>query len=238
MKLYHYTSYDTAIRKILPYGILKFNSVAKVNDVVENLYHISDSIDSIFDEDIFDVVRARKIQKEWQLLCFSTDTDSSSGYEMQRMWAQYGGRNTGVCLEIDLEKLKKANDKTIAAYSIHDNKVDYNNSLKTLPKPLIGKAVGVSEEPVDFYDVNMNEIQIKDRFYTKNPDWIGESEYRFVANTREDVSFYLRDSLEKIYLGPAFSKHYISAILQYVPKENVKGLKVGLYGNLIDEILP
>lgn len=81
MELYHYTRADTAIKKILPWMKLKMNSLGKMNDPKENLYHIvnydefvgftNNSKEFNMDESFI----AEKIRTETKIVAFSVDKE-------------------------------------------------------------------------------------------------------------------------------------------------------------------
>lgn len=234
MKLYHYTKFETAATKIFPFKRLKFNSFERVNDPLENLLHLTDYEDAIFmNENISDFLKARNFQKKWQVLSFSIDKkgddEVAEGYKLHRMWAQYGENNAGICLEIDYKKFAAENQKITKRYHFEDAIVEYNNyALKTMPMTLMGKKYNPDVRPPfgNTYDVSpkaLNKPYIKDRFFTKNTDWRDEAEYRFIAysENNEEIFFSIKNSLEKVYLGVGFSKHYVPSILKSVSSEMV-----------------
>jgi hypothetical protein len=250
MRLYHYTKFDTAISKILPSMQLRFNSLIGMNDPVENFRHYTNFEESIFEYgDLFDVVKAEKLQKQWKTLCFSIDKKTEDGVVegdcLQRMWAQYG-YNTGICLAIDYIKLKDENKKVIDDCDILDYKLDYNNySLKILPHyPSLGKP-NPNKKPTatDPFDVSKNALgknRINQLFFTKNTDWEGESEYRFInhSTVNRDIFLSIKKSLEYVVLGVSFSKQYIPSVLKLITSEKIYGLKIDMNGNVSRERLP
>jgi hypothetical protein len=251
MKLYHYTKFEIAATKILPFKKLRFNSFEKVNDPLENLLHLTKYEDAIFmNENISDFLKARHFQKEWQVLSFSIDKkgddEVAEGYKLHRMWAQYGENNVGICLEIDYEKFVTENQKIIERYHFVDAIVEYNNyALRAMPMSLIGKKHNPDVQPpfVNTYDVSpraLNKTEIKDRFFTKNTDWRSEVEYRFIAysENNDELFFSIKDSLEKVYLGVGFSKHYVPSISKSVPLAMVCCMTLDIYGNYEAKDLP
>ena len=89
----------------------------------------------------------------------------------------------------------------------------------------------------DFWNSLKNDNNfIENRLFTKNKDWEGESEYRFLAFKKYpvDIIFSIKDSLEYIVLGVHFSRHYLPSILSLVNKDKIKAL--GLYnGNYYEK---
>ena len=251
MRLYHYTKFGTAATKILPFKELRFNSFEKVNDPLENLLHLTNYEDIIYvNENHSDFLKAMHFQKDWQVLSFSIDRKDNDevieGYKLHRMWAQYGENNAGICLEIDYDKFLTENQKIIERYYFKDTIVGYNNyALRAMPMTLIGKKYNPDVRPpfVNTYDVSpraLNESEIKDRFFTKNTDWQGEAEYRFIAysENNDEIFFSIKDSLEKVYLGVGFSKHYVPSISKSVPLTIVRCMTLDIYGNYEAKDLP
>lgn len=242
MKLYHYTSLDTAIRKILPYMQLKFSKVSNMNDVTENLYYLTEFANNIFISKVFfDGIQAKYFQNEWQLLCFSTNYRQFYGYQNQRMWAQYGSNNKGICLEIDFDKFIDLNKSKIKKYSIVRNKVKYSNKVdrrlikeEDLP-PLHN---GLNRVPMDFRETALNLEKLKNRFFTKDVSWRDEHEYRFAINTSDEIYMSINDCIDTIYLGPLFPKEYLSTIKKHLDHINIKGLRIDAYGQLYPEDVP
>jgi len=251
--LYHYTKFETAVTKILPFNRLKLNIFEQMNDPLENLKYLTNCFDNVIDNGLGDdYVRARLIQKEWQILCFSTDSIIDNlnicGGLLSRMWDQYGNNNSGICLVINFEKFIKENEETLNSYNIKKDKVEYANwMIKTVPVPMYGQNLQnttIDKLPiVDVYDVSPNslgEIAIRNFFFSKNIDWISESEYRFVAYTKskEDIYLSIEQSLDYIILGINFSKHLLPCILKLVPFEKIFALKIDMLGKIKKEKLP
>lgn len=250
-KLYHFTKTETALRWILPKEMisknsrLKLNKISNMNDPKENLLFVTDLDECIQNPiELYSMsgesyVIANYIREESKILCFSTDREingkKKEGYQLQRMWSQYGMNCSGVCIELDFEKFIKSNEKLIDAAQIKHGYVQYNHyNFFNIPSPLHG----VSAETAKTYkpktlkefwrDLQTNEKFIKERFFSKNSDWEGESEYRFLTfENEEDYQFMnITDSVERIILGLNFSKHYLPSIEKLVPKEKIFLLKM------------
>lgn len=250
-KLYHFTKTETALRWILPNEMisknsrLKLNKINKMNDPKENLLFVTD-----LDECIQDPIEsysmsgesyviANYIREESNILCFSTDREINGNkkkrYQLQRMWSQYGLNCSGVCLELDFKKFIKSNENLINEAQMKHGYVQYNHhNFFNIPSPLHG----VSDETAKTYepktlkefwkDLQHKEKFIRERFFSKNSDWEGEAEYRFLSfENQENFQFMnITDSIERIILGLNFSKHYLPAIEKLVPKEKIFLLKM------------
>lgn len=90
------------------------------------------------------------------------------------------------------------------------------NMKKTKPK-----------SKIDFWnDLKNREDFVKNRFFTKNFDWEGESEYRFLTFSREsdDIMLSIKKSLSKVIVGINFSKYYIPSLKEIVPEKKIYGI--------------
>lgn len=133
--LYHYTSFETAIKYILPSETLKMGAYGNVNDPKEAkiiptaVYLTNDRMSQLRDANpdefyteeakILDEIKSY-FERKIKIVCFSTDDiryektellNFAKGFYKPRMWAQYGDTNKGVCLifnrEILTEQIKK-----------------------------------------------------------------------------------------------------------------------------------
>ena len=131
--LYHYTTAETALTKIMPQRKLRAGSFLYMNDPREakrwNLsfrHHLSDesikaycSEQGVAENDIRKTV-SRIAQSSAHLICFSMDNlprreDSSNfgnetgrGFAHSAMWSHYAARHAGVCLIFDKRILERA----------------------------------------------------------------------------------------------------------------------------------
>lgn len=253
--LYHYTRVETAIEKILPFFELKMFPLRQMNDPEENLMHEVEPYNYIEDLNyqpsyISRLPIASIIRNETLIASFSIDkniqengiTENVKGYHLQRMWSHYGGSNKGLCLMINYDKFIAENAKIISDFEIKENKVKYDNlNYRDIPEQLFGRSAESckieSNTTEDFWNSLKNDNNfIENRLFTKNKDWEGESEYRFLAFKKYpvDIIFSIKDSLEYIVLGVHFSRHYLPSILSLVNKDKIKAL--GLYnGNYYEK---
>lgn len=241
--LYHYTKTETAIRKILPDKVLLMNFLANMNDPKENLTHIINLNETIKPlengaSEPNEVFMAYKFREGIRLSSFSTDKEIfvegnkqvMKGYEFQKMWSMYGQNFEGICFEIDKEIFIEENELLIKSHKIIDKKVDYcTHQFLHIPTPLQGVDLSKNKNhrtPTlsEFWEnLKENESFINERLFTKNIDWEGESEYRFIALSNESDSIYLsmQKSLTKVILGLNFSKHLLPSIVALVPKDKI-----------------
>lgn len=248
-KLYHFTKIETAIRFILPERSLRLNKLINMNDPKENLIHKT-NYNEAFRLYIFldDFELAKKVQNETNVLAFSVDRNVDNGnnkvlikgYQLQRMWAQYGGNNTGVCLLIDYDKFIEENKDKIAEKKIIDDIVSYDYyNYKEFPRPLYGRNYNerpsiesIIKDRSHWDSIKANDKLVKERFFSKNIDWQGESEYRFLSfeNLEGDPYLSIENSLEKVILGINASRHFLPSIIDKVGKEKVFHLDLDMDG--------
>ena len=251
-RLYHFTKTETALRYILPKEIiskesrLRMNNVGLMNDPKENLSYVTNTDESIINPiDGYKIkgdsyLIANHIRNESQVLCFSIDKEKDgsniNGYQLQRMWSQYGENCSGICIVLDYEKFIVSNKQQIEEYGIKDDYVSYNNrNYLNIPSRKHGKKVNKNgkDNSISIKDLwedsKKDEKFIKERFFTKNMDWEGESEYRFFAfsNMNENIFLDISSSIEMIILGFNFSKHYLPSLEYLVDKEKIYLLDMG-----------
>lgn len=253
MKLYHYTRSDLAIKKILPEMELRMNFLANMNDPKENLCHIVNSheyfdfhtnLDKLDSSKIF---IADRIRKETRIIAFSTDREvlcreyqvNTQGYQFQRMWAYYGQNHEGICLEIDYDKFVKENLRRIERHKIINQEVKYDNFLyQGLPARLLGMSpenhLKQCIKKKSFWEELQGDKRfIDNRFFTKNLDWEGESEFRFLTfdNDPNDIFLSIKESLSKVIFGISFSKYLLPSLSNLVPEKMIYGIDFSLEGN-------
>ena len=242
--LYHYSKADTAIEKILPFFELKMNRLAQMNDPEENLSHEVEPYNYVDDLDNNNSILGRfqiaqLIRNQTIITSFSLDSEVKSinskqtkGYHLNRMWAQYGGLNTGVCFVINYEKFKEENLKCILTNGIIDDYVTYDDLLyRYFPTQLFGRSEQSckteSNTAKDFWkSLKSDNKFINERFFKKNNDWRGEQEYRFLAfnDSSDEVILSIEKSIEKIVLGPHFSRYKLPSLLAQVDKDKIIAL--------------
>lgn len=247
--LYHFTKADTAIRRILPDKKLRMNFLSNMNDPQENLFHIVNIDDNVFEKQLNEILSfqyfyANYIRNETRVLAFSTDKQVKSenidicikGYQFQKMWATYGQNNEGICLVIDFDKFKKENEEVINKYEIKDDSVIYKHyQFLSMPEQLYGtspvnqkKLTPKSDKEYLIEYLKKYPDFVNKRFFTKNIDWEGESEYRFLTfkNDGEELFLSIKDSLVKVIVGINFSKYFLPALSQLISKDKIWGIKL------------
>jgi uncharacterized DUF497 family protein len=215
--LYHYTTIDT-LEKILSSKMFRFGSNLTSNDVMERYltFIANDESDKKNIDKLCDIY-FNKIK----FACFSIDRyiedDKIEGYKLERMWAQYAAKNTGVCICFDKKKIidilsHKKNKGEIDCF--YEKPVDYKDSLPDIVPPK-GNYMNGDEETVPQIAVKKapddplkHLHDYKDYyFFAKHLDWRDESEYRIVCfckNTKK-VEIPIEDITKQIILGVNFT---------------------------------
>lgn len=175
--LFHFTSIENflSIEKSMK---LYFSNLSRVNDLSECLVptqQISNRLDI-----------ENYIRENGKVLSF---TDRASH---QRMWAQYA--KYGVCLELNFSNLISKNERIIKQYKIYGAKIKYTTTKRR--KTINNLSIVPQKEIEKFIRENKSAI-----LYSKNSDWRDEKEYRFIALTREPISFSIKDSIDSVYIN-------------------------------------
>jgi len=220
--LFHFTKLSTFLEHILPHLTIRFNSIQKTNDPFENILSISTicSPPKISGSDILGLnqqmnylsasANSKNIIQDFKVLCFSQTSKTKNivtyGYNMPRMWTQYGDNHKGVCIEFDKKNLiRKVRDTFKPVYF---NNVTYRN-----------KSVLIDYDNNKTYtDDYIKEFLIKYRkelFFTKHNDWSGEREYRFLYIGQDEYVVFLKKCIKAIYLGFRFNHNYYPLINYY-----------------------
>lgn len=178
-KLYHFTSFDTAL-KIIESNRLRFGRLNNMNDLHENdkISFVdangqpinefpSETLDSLHDE----------IYKYRQISLTSEDKPSDNlGFNLHQMWGLYADKGEGVCLVFDKDELEKGFSAGIQHQRVsYDKTVDsYYISFSNNPNEVVA-------------EVKKNADVL---FFHKRIEWEHEQEYRILhrcpLSTREE----------------------------------------------------
>lgn len=217
-KLYHYTSFDTAL-KILLTNSLHFGKLEQMNDVNESYRSVFYSNKSIIDS--IDVENALR---EYQQLSFTHDTDCYNGYNIPSMWGHYGDKGYGVCLVFDKHKILSYLDKVCWCDDITYS-TKYNGTIN------------IENDDIHlFFENHKNEI-----FFTKTKDWEYEQEFRILKRnlTNGIDAFNYRDSLVSVIMYFARDVKKTESIFNSVNVKMIKRILPNLnileLGNLFGE---
>lgn len=165
------------------------------------------------------------IKKGVNILCFSKDYKLDEvwwdGYNLPRMWATYGRKHQGACLEIDLTKFKLENEPFFQGSDVILGDINYSNQIDHdwLNFNRINE-IGFENYLEEFRRKNSSAF-----FLCKHRDWESEHEWRIVhfSDNHKQVFLSIRDSLKQVIVGSEF------------PKESLKIL-YNLVGNKISQV--
>lgn len=245
--VFHYTTKETALEKILHDLDIKMGSYFRTNDPKESNYWNPMTSGSGLNRGVFSELSSRareeitKAQENALIICMTKDSESidesleKRGFGHSRMWAQYGGNHTGVCLVFDSKKLtelvKKA--KPLSGYL-------FSGSVKYLD--LISD--DFSNDP-NAYEININKFEnnnpreatlshvteyVDTLFFKKSLDWESEREFRWVyigSENQDEVFIPISEALEEIVLGDNFPHLVYEPLLRKIKDNlNVKISKI------------
>ena len=217
-RIYHYCRLSTAIEHILDKKRLLLAPLTNTNDPRENKSFVF-AATYFPDDNPGDLLKSSEkisnyLRQDCKLLCFSLDSYYLSGFEYSRMWANYGDRHKGICLElgknefieenkdyIDAKHFKKVKYKAYNPYTYNDKKtVDYTSLNK------------LGEEK--YLKSKFRKKYLDYLYFTKTKEWESEKELRLVSfsDKKENEYVDIKNSLKKIYLGVDFNEKYLPAI--------------------------
>ena len=211
-KLYHFTSFDTAL-KIIESNHLRYGRLNNMNDIHENDKIVfvdannhptdkfpSDVLDELYDE----------IYKYRQISLTADDNEGDKdGFDLHQMWGLYADKGEGVCLIFDKKELEKG----FGSAALHDS-VSYDKTIDSYYISLSNTADKVSVEIRE----HANEI-----FFHKRREWEHEQEYRLLRRcplaTREEYLF-LGHALKFVILSSRL--HNLDEVLYFKKIKNIK----------------
>lgn len=153
------------------------------------------------DEEFFAINREidRILKNSCLISCFTEDAPDPSpeldpdlyhkeylgpqGYEHDRMWAQYAGNHTGVCIFFDREGLTRSMEEHFRdrpGRLLH-GPVDYVSEIDPHRSPFYELSYAeMRRVGTETYAKRHRQAFARQLYLTKNPDWANEQEYRFV----------------------------------------------------------
>lgn len=190
-KLYHYTSFDTFLR-IWASKRLKFGSVKNVNDIEEGrcdcrLTTVDNSRIPLF-------FAFQDVRLSFKQISLTMDySDKVKGCMSPLMWAHYGDKRKGVCIELDYHKIR---------FPRHcfRGKIKYKKEIqKSLTLP---NHIQSSKDIREYIKETRNDI-----FFTKLKCWEAENEYRIISDRYEYLN--INGAITAIYLTSCKSEECI-----------------------------
>ena len=224
--LYHYCTLEKAVELILPEYKLLVNDIIKTNDPRENkifpiTFKYSKLVDSLNDKNDINSKKievSNELKKGCKILFFYVN-NNILGYEISPMWAHYGSKHKGVCLEIDKEKFIRENlcesKNTIEINPAYLRKINYNDYIGAISVDYDMVKSTASKKYIE----QLRNENIEKLYFTKLSDWSYESEYRLLHISKNTENEYcsIRDSLNSIYLGVDFFLPFAETIKKICP---------------------
>ena len=211
-KLYHFTSFDTAL-KIIESNRLRYGRLNNMNDIHENdkivLVDANNHPTDKFPSDVLDELYD-EIYKYRQISLTADDKEGDKdGFNLHQMWGLYADKGEGVCLIFDKKELEKG----FGSAALHD-RVSYDKTVDSYFISLSNTADKVSVEIRE----HANEI-----FFHKRREWEHEQEYRLLRRcplaTREEYLF-LGHALKFVILSSRL--HNLDEVLYFKKIKNIK----------------
>jgi len=113
--LYHFTSLETGIEKILPSRKLRLAPLTGTNDPLEFQEIVPIAVGSVNPDDLMAELQLgdgiKRLRQQSLLTCFCAEHQvalepGEKGWKRVRMWAQYGGKHRGMCLVFHKARLQ------------------------------------------------------------------------------------------------------------------------------------
>ena len=231
--VFHYTTKEFALEHILHKRLLKMGEYSKTKDPKESKAWSDFTFDLSRNSDRWsDALDAReeirRVQNCTRILCLTLDSEGDPyqatvekrGFGLSRMWAQYAGGHTGVCLGFDASLLGQAIKETVPfPRDLLQDQVRYSILSEENPREKVAafdidviraKELGHSEAMREHV-----KTHAKNFFFKKAQDWRDEREYRWVYCAKPDDSEILvpiEESLKQVVLGVDFPEAFISLV--------------------------
>lgn len=220
--LYHYTTKEAGLGNILPQRHLRLGPLSWTNDPRERqqwIVSLSGGPDPLpqpgeFQRIVYETDRLIKTRAK--VVCLSRDDPDgmrkpphenfARGWAHSRMWAQYAGGHTGLCLVFERARLGDAMDPLRAFGRVWGEPVLYAN----VPPSEVDAAT--------LYDINIRRDGLEDAvkahiaqhyralFFVKNLDWANEWEYRWVTDSGAPAPMFvdISSALVAVIVGADF----------------------------------
>ncbi|MDH5718930.1 MAG: DUF2971 domain-containing protein [Spirochaetia bacterium] len=237
--LFHYTNQYIALEKILYEDCFKFSELEKTNDPREykdfNFLYLSshESKEIAFDEmSKIKTSLNHFLKRKSKFSSFCSDEkinfnfhgyedgwDYNFSYTKSRMWSQYGNNHMGVCLLCSKTKLLEYLEKNYPDKKIYHNLMTYNflNSTK-IHAVDFDKFLKLKDSHYYFQFIKENQNSI---YFTKNPDYATEDEYRFVVLSDDPIEVPISYILTGLIVGDKFPDAYCKTIKSIAENHNI-----------------
>jgi len=229
--LYHYTTLETAIEKILYSGQLRLGPFAQTNDPRESQNWEIHSTESMRNDPSFDqlmkLINEDRL-KRCKVLCLTRDDMEHRrlgfgrrGFARARMWAQYAGNHRGICLIFDAAKLDAIINRTLGDKGkIYKGIVEYTDSISGVTEASTFSLEGDCEAKIETIVKKHIDQYANTMFFNKNRDWKDETEYRYVFYSDDSQYQFIKiaNVLKGLVLGVDFPQAYYPVIAYFKEK--------------------
>jgi len=233
--IYHYTTMDVAINHILPTNTLKANNYSSTNDPKESKQWQFDLGTNEnrdmgqYDMAALSIKLSDALKSKTKLVCFSKDETVLTGNHLNdifkrgfckpRMWAQYAGNHSGVCLVFDRHKLD-----TAISGQINKRHLTLKGDVNYRDRGVVGRLdEGEYKINVDYLEKLGFDQYVSAHFQTfyqrlffeKMNDWVHESEFRWVISTDHDgpIMIDYQNALAGIVFGDSAIEDDVDKII-------------------------
>jgi len=240
--VFHYTKAETAIDFIFYGSKLRFNKGINSSDPIENIITDTRHIlpyNSETDTDVYNnlestTLNLKKNKRNLTQICFCKNTRNDDeigfyqdaydfneellGFTKLRMWDQYAGNFSGVCIALSKEKMISLNKIKLDLLSGDIKYLNFKELKQN--KPIFNQLTSTSKEVLQTNESNLLS-NLNKSFFLKHLDYSGENEFRI-------ATLYSKDKCE-----PEFMKHYelIQENLYLDITECVKAIFVSSFAN-------
>jgi hypothetical protein len=239
----HYTRSDTALDLILKNNSLRLGPLYATNDPRETKSW-SFAVGGTWSEDVPEGLNLDELVKKYpdynriirsgcRILCASEDTEKAfkldihdRSYGKPRMWAQYAGNHTGVCLIFDKTALHKDIQASCGPReALMSGNVEYGDFFavsNTRNFPRYMEAFSLSGNSIVTEGLEPALLRHRDAysdvfFFQKNKDWEHENEYRSIIRGDSDIPIFIpiQNCLRAILLGTDFPDAHLDEVHRY-----------------------
>lgn len=252
--VYHFTTKETALEHILPKKQIRLSSFQKTNDPKESKdwhFSLSHDIEAPQTEELTNYLReimqkgAIQIKEKCKVLCVSRDIyineeqhdlNYSRGYAKPRMWAQYGGNYTGVCLvfektDLDKEIFNISKKNSMEYFSGNVNYSHTNFPLDALHLNISTFTDGKAINRQALFETIEKKVATHSDFYFfhKHEDWSTECEARWILRgvDADPQLIDITSSLKAVILGSDFNLAYLPLVMSAAQELEIPVLILG-----------
>lgn len=219
--IYHYTSAENFLTKILPTGKIRLSPFSNTNDPYEfhdwNFGGESNAGSQINDNLYYQINDGlRDLKKLCSFISFSTDSKRAYDTEIEgrgfadpQMWAHYSNRHSGVCLVFEKTNLVAGIKRSLKkqAQYFAARKVVYKSISKPSAMNYIVDLDEASPLGSDLYSHKYFRNNLNDLVFKKHNAWKHEREFRILVVGKTENTFFenINSSLVGIILVCKFA---------------------------------